>query len=34
MPCFVVQLQIECFMYKALITPLGSIAFGIRLMGI
>lgn len=34
MPCFLTQLRIERFVYKALTTPLGSIAFGIGLMGI
>lgn len=32
--CFLKQLRIECFVYKALTTPLGSIAFGIGLTGI
>lgn len=34
MPCFLTQLRIERFVYKALTTPLGSIAFGIGLTGI
>lgn len=33
MPSFLMQLQIECFMYKALTTPHGSTAFDIGLMG-